>query len=166
MSELEVIVTITYTLPRKPISKLSQNVVGLYNKQLPPWQGTCWARPPRRRGTVRRYTNCTSLLKARPNWSSVSRIWQVYISRIIENKINCVGGPAAFTWYFSINLLWQNDVIALRASCSFAWFSVILKHGLLVVVSRKMVKIGRESNFEELLTTVKAGFDRSKVGFN
>ena len=52
------------------------------------------------------------------------------------------------------------------ASCSFAWLSVIVKHGLSVVVTRKMVKIGWESNFGELSTTVKVGFDRSKVGFN
>ena len=41
----------------------------------------------------------------------------------------------------------------------------MVKRGLSVVVSGKMVNIGWESNFGEFLTTAKAGFDRSKVGF-
>ena len=49
------------------------------------------------------------------------------------------------------------------ASCSFAWLSVIVKCGLSVEVPRKVVKIGWESNFGELLTTVKPGFDTETI---
>ena len=49
------------------------------------------------------------------------------------------------------------------ASCSFAWLSVIVKRGLSVVVPQKVVKIGWESNFGELLTTVKPGFNTETI---
>ena len=48
-------------------------------------------------------------------------------------------------------------------SCSFAWLSVIVKCGLSGIVSQKLVKIGWESNFGELLMTVKVELDRPKV---
>ena len=49
------------------------------------------------------------------------------------------------------------------ASCSFAWLSVVVKCGLSVVVPQKAVKIGRESNIGELLTTVKPRFHTETI---
>ena len=40
---------------------------------------------------------------------------------------------------------------------------MIVKRGLSVEVPRKVVKIGWESNFGELLTTVKPGFDTETI---
>ena len=48
-------------------------------------------------------------------------------------------------------------------SCSFAWLSVIVKHGLSIIVAQKVVRIGWESNFGELLTTVKRRFNTETI---
>ena len=45
---------------------------------------------------------------------------------------------------------------------SFAWLLVIIR-GLSAVVPRKVVKIGWESNFGELLMTMKPGFDAETI---
>ena len=48
-------------------------------------------------------------------------------------------------------------------SCSFAWLSVVVKQGLATPVPRKVVKFSWDSNFGQLLTTLKPGFEAEVV---
>ena len=49
------------------------------------------------------------------------------------------------------------------ATCSFAWLSVVVKRGFTTVLPRKVVKIGWENNFGELLTAANPEFEKEVV---
>ena len=67
----------------------------------------------------------------------------------------------------------QNCIIALKstrqsqtgkmAASSYAWLSVIVQRALTTVVTRKVVKIEWENDFEELLTVIEPGFKKEVI---